>query len=62
MWRRITTIVVIAITVVIITYDIIAIIFGGPSATVSSVMRDAPVIIVFAAGVIVGHFWWPNTK
>ena len=51
--------------VVIIGYDIWAVLQGGIDATISAMIQDAAhdyPIIAFAAGVLCGHFFWPVRK
>lgn len=59
--QRLTKWVIVASTVLLATYDLIPVIRKGPGDSISEVMRDAArryPIIAFAAGLLVGHWWW----
>lgn len=63
MIREMTTIIIIAATVILIGYDVFAFIFAGADATISVVIweasKDFP-MVPFGFGVLMGHFFWQN--
>lgn len=58
---RVTQIVVLAVVVLVLAYDLYAYLKGGQAATVSWVIwtasKDTPVI-PFLSGVLCGHLFW----
>jgi len=63
--RRLTQIIIIAATMLVIVYDVIAVSAWGVDATVSRVTlswaKSNP-ILPFAVGVVCGHLFWPQPK
>jgi hypothetical protein len=56
-----TAFVIISALVILLAYDLYAVLSGGFSATISWVIYQASLkypIIPFAGGVVCGHFWW----
>ena len=57
--------VVVAVTLLLIAYDVAALAIGGVDATISRVVlgwsRENP-IIPFAVGVVCGHLWWSQRE
>ena len=61
--RLVTLWVILGAAVVLIVWDIVAYYLGGIDATESRVIRDWSMhdpIIACAAGVLIGHFFWPQ--
>ncbi len=63
--RRLTIVVMICAVVVLGLYDIYAAAYGGGEGTISVVIwdyaQDYP-MIPFVMGVLMGHFFWQNSK
>lgn len=59
--RKMTGVIVMATIVILSLYDVYAYTEGGTEGTISHVLMtwgyNYP-MIPFAAGVLVGHFWW----
>jgi hypothetical protein len=64
-WRKVTLIGIGVFTLGIILFDVVMLMIGGDSATVSAVVyngaREYPVIS-FALGFLMGHLAWPQTE
>lgn len=64
-WRTVTGAFLVGLTAVIAVYDVVAAVFGGYQATISSVLyfqgQKWP-IIPFALGVLAGHLFFPNRE
>ena len=63
-WTLVTQIILVATTVNIIVYDILAVIYGKRS-TISKVVLDTSLkflFIPYACGVLMGHFFWPGRE
>jgi uncharacterized membrane protein YuzA (DUF378 family) len=64
-WRRITRWLLVGVTAALIVWDIVAVVFGGGSATISDVVLDTAKvypILPFALGVVCGHLFWPQER
>jgi len=62
-WSTITAIFLVIIALVIIAYDVLAVIKGGNKATISRVIIDTSrewLIIPLFFGILMGHFFWPQ--
>jgi hypothetical protein len=63
MIKKITYIFIAATVVIILAYDVWAVLAGGLDATISQVLlnssKEFPVIS-FALGFVFGHIFWPN--
>ncbi len=63
--RKLTKWLVLGVIAVLIAYDVVAYKLGGVDATISRVTlgwaTDIPVV-VFGAGVICGHLFWPQRR
>ncbi len=63
MWRRATVFFVVAVTVVVVLYDVAAVLMGGVDATVSRVLLTESgrhPWIPFLFGVLCGHLFFPQ--
>ena len=61
--KKVTGFFIVGGIIVIAIYDIYALISGGQSATISSILfNDSKVapMIPLAFGVLIGHIFWPN--
>lgn len=60
--KTITGIVIVAAFLIIVGYDVWAVLQGGIDSTISAVVFDFAhqyPIIPFATGVLMGHLYWP---
>lgn len=64
-WRLITSVVSVGAVIALVTYDVVTYAAGGPSTTISRVVLDFASqhpAVTFAAGFLMGHILWPQTK
>lgn len=59
-WKRVTQGFVVAVVLVVGVYDLVALYFGGPGATISRFALSWPPALVFALGFCFGHMVWPQ--
>lgn len=62
--RDITGWIIVAAVVILIAYDVVAVVLWGEPATISAVTRDTVLghpVVAFAAGLLCGHLFWPQT-
>lgn len=63
--KQITGVFIVAAFLIIVGYDVWAVLNGGIDATISAVVFDFAhqyPIIAFATGVLMGHLFWPVRK
>lgn len=63
-WKKITSLLIIALIAIIAVYDVVAINQGGTEASISHVLRvwsHKYPAITFSVGFTCGHLFWPIT-
>lgn len=68
--KKITLIIIAVTIVVLLAWDVYAILMGGTEASISSIIITSSYkfpLIPFFGGLLAGHFWWrmksnPDTK
>jgi hypothetical protein len=68
-WQSVTALVIVAVIVGLVLYDLVAFALGGNDATLSKTLLDVSrqsawfaLSFVFALGVLVGHLFLPQSK
>lgn len=57
-WMHATRVFVVVVVLVVGVYDLVAVTFGGPDATISHYAPEMPTALIFALGFVFGHMFW----